>query len=93
MLLGRIWIIAPLLKWLWDVVQQLDFNIKSLEDLDSRMGMLGNPNMYDLQMIQNMIYEHRKTCLKIPDWFYNLFKDKDQEKAKRRASLNVDNKI
>ena len=93
MLLGRIWIIAPLLKWLWDVVQQLDFNIKSLEDLDSRMGMLDNPNMYDLQMIQNMIYEHRKTCLKIPDWFYNLFKNKDQEKAKRRASLNVEKKI
>ena len=93
MLLGRIWIIAPLLKWLWDVVQQLDFNIKTLEDLDSRMGMLDNPNMYDLQMIQNMIYEHRKTCLKIPDWFYNLFKNKDQEKAKRRASLNVEKKI
>lgn len=93
MLLGRIWIITPLLKWLWDVVQRLDFSIKSLEDLNSRMGMLSTPNMHDLQMIQNMIYEHRKTCLKIPDWFYKLFKDKDQENAKRRASLNVENKI
>lgn len=49
--------------------------------------------MYDLQIIQNMIYEHRKTCLKIPDWFYNLFKDKDQERAKRMASLNLEKKI
>lgn len=93
MLLGRIWIITPLLKWLLDVVQQLDLNIKNLEDLDNRIEMQDNPNMYDLQIIQNMIYEHRKTCLKIPDWFYNLFKDKDQERAKRMASLNLEKRI
>lgn len=93
LLFGRMWIITPLLKWLSDVVQQLDFNIKNLEEIDSRIEMLDKPNMYDLQIIQNMIYEHRKTCLKIPDWFYNLFRDKDQEKARRMANLNPENKI
>ena len=92
-LFSRMWIITPLLKWIWDVTQQLDFNIKNLEEIDSRIEMLDNPNMYDLQIIQNMIYEHRKTCFKIPDCFYNLFKDKDQERAKRMAGLNLEKKI
>ena len=42
----------------------------------------------DLQDIQAKIYEHRKGCFAIPNFFYNIFKDNDEDNAHRAALRN-----
>ncbi len=76
----QIWIFIPFFKWMWDVIQKLNININDLENIFSRVKMLDNINMYNLQFIQSYIYMHRKSCHKIPDCFYDLIKGNNGDK-------------
>lgn len=86
-LLGRFAFVVPMISWLLNTVKQLNKDIKSLNALDDIINDNKDKTMDDLQDIQRMIFEHRKGCYPIPDFIYKLFKDNDEDKAHREASM------
>lgn len=86
-LLWRFAFIVPMLEWLLNTVKQLNKDIVALNDLDAAINGDSTKTMNDLQDIQRMIFEHRKGCYAIPDYVYRLFKDNDEDKAHREASM------
>lgn len=86
-LLGRIAFVIPIAKWLSGLVISLNEDMKRLEELEVKINSDGNNDMEDLQEIQRDLYEHRKECYTIPDFLYNWFKEKDEEREKRIAQM------
>ena len=41
----------------------------------------------ELQTIQKEIYNNRKTIIKIPNWFYDKYKDNDEDRERRTLQL------
>ena len=86
-LLWRIAFIVPIVEWLINTVKRLNKDFAALQELDLVINDDRTKTMDDLQDIQRMIYEHRKGCYAIPDSVYKLFKDNDEDKAHREASM------
>lgn len=87
-LLWRLAFIMPMLEWLLSTISQINTDIKNLQEVDELVNDNEVKNMDDLQDIQKCIYEHRKSCFTIPNFFYKFFKDNDEDKAHRVASRN-----
>lgn len=86
-LLCRLAFVAPMAGWLFNTVKQLNKDIEALKELDEDINDNTKKTMDDLQDIQKVIFEHRKECYAIPDCVYELFKDNDEDKAHREASM------
>ena len=84
-LLWRFAFIVPMVQWLIDTVKQLNEDIDNLKGMDEMINDESSKSMDDLQDIQAKIYEHRKGCFAIPDFFYNVFKENDEDNAHRAA--------
>lgn len=84
-LLCRFAFIVPMVQWLIDTVKQLNEDIDNLKGMDEMINDESSKSMDDLQDIQAKIYEHRKGCFAIPDFFYNVFKENDEDNAHRAA--------
>lgn len=84
-LLWRFAFIVPMLQWLIDAIKQLNEDIDSLNETDEMINEGTLKSMDDLQDIQAKIYEHRKGCFAIPNFFYDFFKDNDEDNAHRAA--------
>jgi len=78
-LLLRFAFVLPLLRWLLETEKQLNNDIDNLMELDALVYSETEKDMDKLQEIQHKIYNHRKSCYAIPDFFYKLFKAKDEE--------------
>lgn len=83
MLLCRFAFIAPMLEWLCGTVRTLNKDIERLKELDEIINSDEAKSMDELQDIQRMIFEHRKECYVIPNFFYIMFKDNDEDAARR----------
>ena len=86
-LLCRIAFWAPMLQWLFETVKMLNDDLENLNELDAAINSKEEKSMEDLQDIQKLIYEHRKGCLTIPNFFYGYFKDNDEDRAHRMANM------
>ena len=86
-LLGRIAFVIPIAKWLSGVVISLNEDMKRLEELEVKINSAGNNGMEDLLEIQRDLYQHRKECYTIPDFVYNWFKERDEDREKRIAQM------
>lgn len=84
-LLWRAAFIVPMMRWLIDTVKQLNEDIDNLKKVDVMINEETMKSMDDLQDIQVKIYEHRKGCFAIPNFFYEIFKDNDEDNAHRAA--------
>ena len=84
---GRIAFWAPMLQWLFETVKMLNDDLENLNELDVAINSKEEKSMEDLQDIQKLIYEHRKGCLTIPNFFYGYFKDNDEDRAHRMANM------
>ena len=84
-LLWRFAFIVPMVQWLIDTVKQLNEDIDNLKGMDEMINDESSKSMDDLQDIQAKIYEHRKGCFAIPNFFYNVFKENDEDNAHRAA--------
>ncbi|MCD7954229.1 MAG: S-4TM family putative pore-forming effector [Lachnospiraceae bacterium] len=82
----RIAFVAPMIKWLADTVRQLNKDISTLKELDGKINDGINKNMDDLQDIQKIIYEHRKSCYAIPSCVYRIYKNNDEDTAYREVN-------
>ncbi|MDO5380215.1 MAG: S-4TM family putative pore-forming effector [Acidaminococcaceae bacterium] len=89
MLLGMLAFFFPMIVWLVEIVKNIDGDIENLKECDDIMNSPGIKTMSELQEIQKHIYEHRKSCFVIPNWFYKKFKDNDEDTAHRVASRDI----
>ena len=87
-LLSRFAFVAPMLEWLFSTIKQLNKDINELQELDEIINDDESKSMEDLQDIQKLIFIHRKDCFAIPNFFYKHFKDNDEDKAHRAASMH-----
>lgn len=87
MLLWRLAFIVPMLEWLFDTVKTLNKDMERLIELDEIINNDVPKTMDELQDIQKMIFEHRKECYAIPNFIYQIFKDNDEDTARRVVSI------
>lgn len=88
MLLWRFAFITPMLEWLFDTVKTLNKDMGRLKELDEIINNDVSKTMDELQDIQKMIFEHRKECYAIPNIIYKIFKDNDEDAARRVVSID-----
>lgn len=88
MLLWRFAFIVPMLQWLFDTVKTLNKDMERLKELDEIINNDVSKTMDELQDIQKMIFEHRKECYAIPNVIYQIFKDNDEDAARRVVSID-----
>lgn len=88
MLLWRFAFIVPMLEWLFDTVKTLNKDMERLKELDEIINNDVSKTMDELQDIQKMIFEHRKECYAIPNIIYQIFKDNDEDAARRVVSID-----
>lgn len=87
MLLWRFAFIVPMLEWLFDTVKTLNKDIERLIEVNEIVNSDVTKTMEELQDIQRMIFEHRKECYAIPNFIYQIFKDNDEDTARRMISI------
>lgn len=87
-LLCRLAYITPMVKWLLSTVSQLRIDINDLDELDNSINESTIKSMEDLQDIQKCIFDHRIKSYIIPDFIYKIFKDSDEDRMSRIASMN-----
>ncbi len=87
-LLWRVVFILPMLRWLLDTVTKLNRDISTLQELDGDINNDEIKTMEDLQDIQKVIFQHRKGCYTVPEFIYNVFKDNDEDRAYREATMS-----
>lgn len=85
-LIWRFAFVVPMLQWILTTVKQINDDIKKLNELDGYINSTEIKSMQDLQYIQKLIYEHRKQCFGIPNFFYLAFKDSDEDREHKIAS-------
>ena len=88
-LMCRMAFIFPLIQWLNGIVKALNSDINRLEELNNKLYSLEEKEMEDLQYIQKDIFEHRKSCSSIPNFFYHIFKNKDENRSSRVAEIEM----
>ena len=79
-----------MLRWLINLIKQLNNDINNLMELD---GMINSPEEKEiekLQEIQAKLYNHRKACLAIPNFFYKWNKDNDEDVAYGSAKMDTE---
>lgn len=87
MLLWRLAFIVPMLEWLFDTVKTLNKDMERSIELDDIINNDVPKTIDELQDIQKMIFEHRKECYVIPNFIYQIFKDNDEDTARRVISI------
>lgn len=86
-LLCRFAFIIPMVNWFLNIVNHINKDIETIKMLDGYINDNQTKTMDDLQDIQKKIFEHRKGCYIIPDYFYKIFKNSDEDNAHREARL------
>ena len=88
--LARVVFIIPVLTWF--IKQSLDLkdDMERLKELDRVISSPDKREMKDLQYLQKCITEHRRNALKIPNWFYSVFKGRFEDIENKLASLDKD---
>lgn len=57
--------------------------------MEHTINSVTNKSMDELQGLQKNITEHRKLALKIPNCFYKIFKNNDEDRQHRIASMDI----
>jgi len=83
-------IILPIIKYLYTLKETLSENINNIKEIDNLIYSTTPKNMDTLQNIQSKIFSYRKSAFCIPNKFYMLFKNNDEDTAHRMAQLDKD---
>lgn len=89
-LITRFIFILPMARWLVGIINGLNDDFERLKELDIEFSLTRNRSMSELQMIQKYITEHRKSAVKIPNAIYKLFKDNDEDREHRIATMDAE---
>ena len=66
----------------------INADLKRMETIERSVYSTEIKTMEDLAFIQKDIFENRKVVTKIPDWFYKIFKNNDEDRERRALELN-----
>ena len=84
--------ILPVVKFFFDVKKRIDSDKERLIRLDVRISTLMNNAIQgcriesaELQNINNLIFEHRRTSPLVPDWLYNILRSREEKTAEYSA--------
>jgi len=66
----------------------INADLKRMETIERSVYSTEIKTMEDLAFIQKDIFENRKVVTKIPDWFYKIFKNNDEDRERRTLELN-----
>ena len=86
-LLLKLFMVLPALKWTVNNITELNEDLKRMEPIERAVYSRKDKSMDQLQFIQKDIYVNRKAAVKIPDWFYNRFKNNDEDRERRAIEL------
>lgn len=82
----------PVVKFFLDVKRRIDSDKERLIRLDVRINTLMKNAIQgmgidsaELQNINNLIFEHRRTSPLVPDWLYDLLRDREEKTAQYSA--------
>lgn len=81
----RMAFILPILTWLAKIKGVLDSDLERLKKISRLIFSEETKDMRYLQWIQSELYEHRKKCFLVPDWFYKRFQKNDEDTAHKEA--------
>ena len=88
-LVYRMAFVFPLIQWLSEIVKSLSADIRRLEKVNDLMSISEEKTIEDLQDIQKDIFEHRKSCRSIPNFFYRIYKKRDENNASRTIEIEA----
>ena len=75
----RILAMSSALNWIIKTFDGINRDLKRMESIDRAVNSTDKKTIDDLAFTQKDIFENRKVVTKIPDWFYRLFKDNDED--------------
>ena len=87
-LLIEFYLYFPIFKWLYDTHDGLRNDIQRLDKIYDRFMRPDEVTMHDLQFTQQLIYEHRKEAIKLPDVIYEIFRENDENREKNIIDLH-----
>lgn len=83
---------VPVFKFFYDAKQRVDNDNEKLIRLNAQIDSVmkksldgGGIETGDLQNINNLIFEHRNTSSLMPDWYYDLLRNKEEKTAEYSA--------
>lgn len=86
-LLLRIFANSSALKWITKTLFGINEDLRRMESIERSVFSIGKKSMEELAYTQKEIFENRKVVTKIPDWFYRIFKDNDEDRERRALEL------
>ena len=89
-LVTRFIFILPMVRWLANIINGLNDDLERLKELDNEFSEPRNKAMSELQMIQKIITENRKSALKIPNIVYRMFKDNDEDLEHKIETMDAE---
>lgn len=84
----RILAMSSVLKWIIKTFVGINSDLKRMESIDRSVNSTEKKTIDDLAFTQKDIFENRKVVTKIPDWFYRLFKDNDEDRERRSLEIH-----
>ena len=88
--LSKLIFILPIMQWLLNTVNSLNKDIRRIGKFKEVLFMKPRDNKNNLLTIQSYIFEHRKNCTLIPEWFYYLTKKKQENIMQTMAEMEIE---
>ncbi len=83
----RLFAILPALKWSIKTIGGINGDLRRMGLIERAVCSSEVKTMEDLAFTQKDIFENRKVVTKIPDWFYKIFKNNDEDRERRALEM------
>lgn len=84
--------VLSVLTWIVKTISEIIRDLELMKSLSDYVYSNEKKNMDELTFIQKDIFECRKTLTKIPDWFYQIFKDNDENIEQKAVQMRIQDK-
>lgn len=83
----RLLAVSSVLKWIIKTLAGINDDLKRMEPIERSVYSTEKKTMEELEFAQKDIFENRKAATKIPDWFYSVFKNNDEDRERRALEI------
>lgn len=85
--LFRLLSFSSTLKWILKNLFGIYADLNRMEAIEQSVYSTEKKTMEELQFTQKEILENRKAVTKIPDWFYKIFRNNDEDRERRALEI------
>ncbi len=75
-------------QWITKTIIGIGHDLDRMQTMEPLVYSTERKTMEELAFIQKEIFENRKIQTKIPDWFYKIFRNKDQEHERKASEIH-----